>query len=93
MRRNQTAPGTFLEYLGRVTIASREAVVVWPGCGDAVAVDFSDDGERYAAVFHLDGTARLDPQPRFHDLLDRQGQLALLANIITIWSETRSVAA
>lgn len=84
-RSRQGYTATWFEQLGEVTIAARPAAVLWPGCGDAVAVDFIDNGRRYAAAYHLDGAARLDPQPRYEELLDRQQLESLLVNLVGLW--------
>ncbi|MDA1358666.1 hypothetical protein O1R50_03475 [Glycomyces luteolus] len=87
MRRSSQEHTTDLfQRLGEVTIAARPAAVLWPGRGDAVAIDFLDNGHRYAAAYRLDGAARLDPQPRYEDLHDQQHLDALLVNLIGLWS-------
>lgn len=85
-RNRHVRTATWFECLGEVTVAARPALVLWPGAGDAIAIDFVDNGSRFAAAYRLDGTPRLDPQPRYDDLLGRNQLDALLALVVEIWS-------
>jgi hypothetical protein len=71
--------------LGHVDIADRRAVVMWPGNGDGVAIDFPDAGSRFGIVADLDRDPRLRVEPRHATLVDLEGRMAILETVAALW--------
>jgi hypothetical protein len=87
-----TRPYAGLDCLGEIQIDGEPALVVWPQLGDAVAIDFKNDGHRYALVLSLDTDApRLSVQPMVGRQISAENEPAVLGAVAAIWAEARVI--
>lgn len=81
--------GPVVDILGHVHVGDEQARVVWTSQGDAVALDFTRDSDRYGIVVGLDtDRPRLLVEPRYQEVIGPVAEVVVLNHVMRVWSRT-----